>query len=35
MEFDDGNDAARAYASRCDREAPTRWDRTAEKALER
>jgi hypothetical protein len=35
VEFDDGNDAARAYAGRCDREAPTRWNRTAEKALER
>ena len=29
VEFDDGNDAARAYANRCDREAPTRWDRPA------
>ena len=29
VEFDDTNDAARAYANRCDREAPTRWDRTA------
>jgi hypothetical protein len=35
VEFDDANDAARAYASRCDREAPTRWNRTAEIALER
>jgi len=35
VEFDDGNDAARAYASRCDREAPTRWNRTAEKGIER
>ena len=35
VEFDDGNDAARAYAIRCDREAPTRWNRTAEKGLER
>ena len=35
VEFDDANDAARAYANRCDREAPTRWDRTAEIALER
>jgi hypothetical protein len=25
VEFDDGNDAARAYANRCDREAPKRW----------
>ena len=32
VEFDDANDAARAYANRCDREAPTRWDRTAETA---
>jgi len=29
VEFDDANDAARAYANSCDREAPTRWDRTA------
>src|SRR2546422_2799469 len=29
VEFDDANPAARAYANRCDREAPTRWDRTA------
>src|SRR2546425_7656378 len=29
VEFDDANDATRAYANRCDREAPTRWDRTA------
>jgi hypothetical protein len=29
VEFDDANDAARAYANRCDREAPKRWDRTA------
>jgi hypothetical protein len=35
VEFDDANDAARAYANRCDREAPTRWDRTAQIALER
>ena len=26
VEYDDGNTAARAYAIRCDREAPTRWD---------
>ena len=31
-EFDEANPAARAYANRCDREAPTRWDRTAETA---
>jgi len=35
VEFDDANDAARAYANRCDRDAPRRWDRTAEIALER
>ena len=29
VEFDDADDAARAYANRCDREAPKRWDRTA------
>jgi hypothetical protein len=29
VEFNDANDAARAYANRCDREAPKRWDRTA------
>jgi hypothetical protein len=29
VEFDDANHAARAYANRCDREAPTRWDGTA------
>ena len=29
VEFDVANHAARAYAIRCDREAPTRWDRTA------
>jgi hypothetical protein len=29
VEFDDANQAARAYANRCAREAPTRWDRTA------
>jgi hypothetical protein len=29
VEFDDANDAARAYANRCDREAPKRWDPTA------
>ena len=33
VEFDDANDAARAYAIRCDREAPTRWDQTAGTAL--
>src|SRR3989442_5918585 len=32
VEFDEANPAARAYANRCDREAPTRWDRTAETA---
>ena len=26
VEYDDANSAARAYAIRCDREAPTRWD---------
>jgi hypothetical protein len=26
VEFDDANHAARAYANRCDRAAPTRWD---------
>ena len=35
VEFDHANDAARTYANRCDREAPTRWDRTAQIALER
>ena len=25
VEYDDGNSTARAYAIRCDREAPTRW----------
>jgi hypothetical protein len=25
IRFEDGNAAARAYATRCDREAPTRW----------
>jgi hypothetical protein len=35
VEFDDANNAARAYANRCDREAPTRWDQTAKIALER
>jgi hypothetical protein len=25
-EYDDGNVVARAYAIRCDREAPTRWE---------
>ena len=29
VEFDDANDVARAYANRCDREAPKRWDRAA------
>jgi hypothetical protein len=29
VEFDEANRAARAYATRCDREAPTRWDGTA------
>jgi len=29
VEFDDANHAARAYAIRCDREAPTRWDQTS------
>ena len=29
VEFDDANHAARAYAIRCDREAPTRWDQAA------
>jgi hypothetical protein len=29
VEFDDANHAARAYANRCDREAPTRWNGTA------
>src|SRR3989475_11015090 len=29
VEFDDANEAARAYANRCVRAAPTRWDRTA------
>jgi hypothetical protein len=33
VEFDDANDAARAYANRCDREAPTRWDQAAGTAL--
>ena len=33
VEFDDANQAARAYANRCDREAPTRWDQTAGTAL--
>ena len=28
VEFDDANHAARAYANRCGREAPTRWDQT-------
>src|SRR5439155_23834223 len=32
VEFDEANPAARAYANRCDREAPTRWDQTAETA---
>ena len=31
--FDDANQAARAYAHRCDREAPTRGDRTAGAAV--
>jgi hypothetical protein len=31
--FDDANHAARAYANRCDREAPTRWGGTAGTAL--
>jgi hypothetical protein len=35
VEFDDANDAARAYANRCDHEAPTRWDRTAQIAVAR
>jgi hypothetical protein len=35
VEFDDTNDAARAYVDRCDREAPRRWGRSAEIALER
>jgi hypothetical protein len=35
VEFDDANGAARAYANRCDREAPTRWDRTAQIAFGR
>ncbi len=35
VEFDDANDAARAYANRCDQEAPTRWDRTAQIAFGR
>ena len=26
VEYDDGNAVARAYAIRCDREAPTRWE---------
>ena len=26
VEYDDTNTAARAYAIRCDREAPTRWE---------
>lgn len=26
LRFDDGNGAARAYADRCDRDAPARWD---------
>ena len=26
VEYDDANTAARAYAIRCDREAPTSWD---------
>ena len=25
VRFDDGNDAARTYAARCDRDAPARW----------
>lgn len=29
VEFDDANRAARAYAIRCDREAPTRWGEPA------
>ena len=29
VEFDEANPAARVYAKRCDRDAPTRWDRTA------
>lgn len=33
VEFDDANDASRAYAIRCDREAPTRWDQTARTVL--
>ena len=33
VEFDDADQAARAYANRCDREAPTRWDQTAGTAL--
>ena len=26
LRFDDANNAARAYAARCDRDAPGRWD---------
>jgi len=26
VRFDDGNDGARAYAARCDRDAPARWE---------
>jgi hypothetical protein len=26
VRFDDADDAAREYATRCDRDAPTRWD---------
>ena len=26
VEYDDANNVARAYAIRCDREAPTRWE---------
>src|SRR5256712_13884592 len=33
VEFDHANPAARAYANRCDREAPTRWDQAAGAAL--
>ena len=29
VQFDDANQAARAYAMRCDREAPTRWNQTS------
>ena len=30
VEFDDANHAARAYANRCDHEAPTRWGGTSQ-----